>query len=122
MFRARPCLLAAALAFAWPVQAHDFWLQPRGFRLAAPGVLPTSVQIGHGDDREAWAVKPDRIVQFRSVGPTGATDLRPLVRAGTQDQRLPLASPGLHVLVMETNPIPNELPACASTTICARRG
>lgn len=106
-----PLLTLAALALAWPVQAHDFWLQPLRFRLPAPGIAPTSVQIGHGDSREAWAVKADRVVMLRGVGPDGATDLRASVRAGPGPQLLPLRAPGVHVIALETSPIPSVLPA-----------
>lgn len=107
----RKLLLTALVALAWPAQAHDFWVQPRSFRLAAPGALPTTIQIGHGDDREAWDVKPERIVRFAAVGPAGVVDLRPRVRPGARDQALALNTPGLHVLTFESNSIPNELPA-----------
>ena len=104
-------LTAAAVLIAWPAQAHDFWLQPRSFHLPGPGLAPTSMQIGHGDDRETWAVRPERIVQFRALGPTGPVDLRPMVRAGAADQRVALTTPGLHVLAYESNAIPSTLPA-----------
>jgi hypothetical protein len=115
-------LAAAAAALAWPVQAHDFWLQPRSFHLPAPGVAATSIQIGHGDAREAWAVKPERIVRFQAVGPAGAVDLRPGVRAGAADQPLPLRAPGLHVLVYESTPIPSVLPAQRFTDYLREEG
>lgn len=102
--------LAALLATALPAAAHDFWIQPAAFRLSVPGVAPMTFQIGHGAAREAWSVKPARVVQFHSVSATGALDLRPIVRDGDAPMRTPLPA-GRQLIVFESNPIPNTLPA-----------
>lgn len=107
----RVLLASIAVLSAGPVLAHDLWLQPRSFHQPAPGPVATSIQIGHGDDRETWAVRPERIVRFTVNGPSGTMDVRPLVRAGAGDQRLPASAPGLHVFAYQSNAITSTLPA-----------
>jgi hypothetical protein len=94
---------------AW---AHDFWLQPQGFWLPGPGEALLSVQVGHGAARETWAVGPQRIVTYRSIGPGGAAlDRRGELRAGPAPQVLRFSTPGTHVVTLQTTHAESNLPA-----------
>ncbi|CAN5133878.1 DUF4198 domain-containing protein [soil metagenome] len=91
--------------------AHDFWLQPANFRVAAGQSTPVSIQVGHGEARQRW-VSSDRVTMLRDIGPKGASDRRPdLMQAGTRDMSLNFAAPGLHILALETNHADSDLPA-----------
>ena len=94
---------------AW---AHDFWMQPRSFWLPGPGEALLSVQVGHGADRETWAVGPQRVVMYRSIGPGGASvDLRGELRAGPAPQVLRFTTPGTHLVALQTTHAESNLPA-----------
>ena len=106
---------ALVVALAWAsggvALAHDFWLQPTNFRVAAGQSTPVSIQVGHGQARQRW-VSSDRVVTLRDIGPKGSADRRPeLIRAGAQDMSLAFAAPGLHILALETNHADSDLPA-----------
>lgn len=104
--------LVLATAFAGPAFAHDFWLQPADFRIAPGQTTPVSIQVGHGQSRQRWAVKSDRVLMMRQIGPSGVTDHREaLRRAGTGDLPLRFATPGVQVLALQTNHTQSDLPA-----------
>lgn len=110
----RKLILAAvaALTAAAPALAHDFWLQPRRFEVAAGAAVPLTVLIGHAEAKEIWSRRPERIVRFDSTGPGGArTDHRARMTEGERDLSVPLAGAGVHVIALETNPIESDLPA-----------
>lgn len=98
---------------AVPAAAHDMWLQPRSFAQAAPGPAPTSALVGHGGDRQRWAVDVGRVKVLRSVGPSGSVDHGARLRqAGLgQDLVVQLATPGAHVIVLESRHAQSVLPA-----------
>ena len=103
-------LLATALATR--AAAHDFWVQPAQFWLAPNSTVLTSLQVGHGQDRERWDADVKRVTSFYSLGPAGKTDRQAELRAGRMDQDhlLRFAGPGVHVLVLQTNHAQSELP------------
>lgn len=104
--------LGLLAAFAGPALAHDFWLQPADFRVAPGQTTPVSIQVGHGQSRQRWAVKSDRVLMMRQIGPSGVIDQRDaLRRAGTGDLPLRFATPGVHVLALQTNHAQSDLPA-----------
>lgn len=103
-------LLLVVAAAVTPVRAHDFWLQPVRFQLPAPSVLPLSIYVGHGDDRERWGTDPGRVLLLKSLGPDGLVDRRPQLRAGGGGL-LRLAAPGTYVLGFQTNHAKSDLPA-----------
>lgn len=107
-------VFSLALAVAGAASAHDLWLQPAAYWLPAPGSVPLSILVGHGQNRENWGIRSDRIVLLRSVGPDGrVTDLMPLVRPNTAPPTTTLrfAQPGTHVVAMQSSHAPSELPA-----------
>ena len=107
-------LTCAALAFtATAAEAHDFWVQPQLFA-AAPGLaVPFTIQVGHGTFRQRWGAGIERIVRFDDIGPSGKTDRRAVLQApgGPQDGVITFATPGTHVIVLETTLAASELPS-----------
>jgi uncharacterized GH25 family protein len=93
--------------------AHDFWLQPDIFVTVAGQSVPFTIQVGHGDDRERWAIDPARILMMKMVGPDGTVDLRPtLGNTGDDADISPVFSTkGLYVVAVETNHAVSDLPA-----------
>lgn len=105
--------VAAFLCSASAAQAHDFWLQPRSFQATVNTPVPFTIQVGHGKDRQRWAGRVERVVQFRSLGPTGAVDHKADLKAQPSpvDAEIAFRSPGVHVVVFETTPAESDLPA-----------
>jgi uncharacterized GH25 family protein len=98
-FRHRLFALAFAGSVSVPALAHDFWIQPDKFTLAAGDRVALSLQVGHGPDRQASPIPARRIRRFAQMTPAGeAIDLRgpgiPALRTGGE---------GVHVLVLETD-------------------
>jgi uncharacterized GH25 family protein len=102
----------AATTFGFVANAHDFWIQPQNFWLNTNVSTPTSIQVGHGPDRQPSPISADRITVFRDMGPRGMIDLRPALAkgVGTQNFKLSFAAPGSHVVVLETNHALSNLP------------
>jgi uncharacterized GH25 family protein len=107
-------LLLTATALASAAAAHDFWIQPQNFWLAAKTPTSTLIEVGHGPDRQISPISADRITLFRDIGPGGAqVDLRPtLVKGeGTKEIKLSFAAPGTHLVELETNHTESNLPS-----------
>jgi uncharacterized GH25 family protein len=109
--RAAGLAVAAALAAGGAAAAHDFWLQPGAFRVAAGAEVPVSVLVGDGSDKQRSAIPARRVVRFGVVGPDGAErDLRGAFQAG-QEAPARLGAAGVHVVVLATdNGARNVLP------------
>lgn len=101
----------ALFLLAAPAWAHDLWAQPQRFWVAPGEAAAVSVQIGHGAARETWSVPPERILLFRSVGPSGAVDRRSALRPGAAPMLLRFPTAGTHVLALQTNHAQSVLPA-----------
>jgi uncharacterized GH25 family protein len=102
--------LAATMFAATYASAHDFWLQPSSFRVSPGQSVSISMQVGHGQARQRWAVSNDRVLMLRRTGPDGATDLKPALRqAGEADLALPFPAPGVQVLSMASSHAQSEL-------------
>lgn len=110
-----PRLLACAalLCTAAVASAHDFWVQPLMFTAAPGAAVPFTIQVGHGTFRQRWGAAIERIVRFDDIGPTGRVDRRAVLQppGGPQDGTLMFATPGTHVIVLETNLAASELPS-----------
>ena len=94
--------------------SHDLWVQPAAFWIPIGGTVPVSILVGHGKDRENWGVRSDRILLLRSKGPDGrVVDLKPLIGRGTAAAAIPLqfATPGTHLLAMQSSGASSDLPA-----------
>lgn len=106
-------LLAAGVICAGSASAHDFWLQPRSFWSAPGAAVSATLQVGHGSFRQRSPIPAERITTLRSFGPNGIVDQRSGLRLGgpEEDVQLQFAEPGTHVVVLETDDAPIELPA-----------
>lgn len=113
---ARTWIITVLLVLAaWPAGAHDFWLQPSAYRLAPHGTAQLTLQVGHGPYRQRSLIPARRITRFEAIDPNGAVaDLRSRLRLGAADEDadVQLATPGTHLLVLETdNRAMTSLPA-----------
>jgi len=102
----RRFLICATLLLAGPAQAHDFWIQPQAFHVAAGGEAPLTLQVGDGPDRSRSAIPLRRVTRFEVVQPDGAvrdakTDLT--LGGPEADGTVRLAGGGVHVLVLATD-------------------
>lgn len=107
-------LLVVAVAGAASASAHDLWLQLGAFALPKGGDVQLSVLVGHGNARDNWGVRSDRIIYLRNLAPNGqVTDLMPLIKPNTAAPWVTLrfAQPGTHVVVMQSSPSRSDLPA-----------
>jgi uncharacterized GH25 family protein len=88
---------------AAPAAAHDFWLQPGAFRVAAGVEVPVAVLVGDGPAKQRSAIPARRVVRFGVVGPAGGErDAKAALRAGA-DAPVRFSDPGAHVLVLATD-------------------
>lgn len=119
-------LLAGVAALAAPALAHDFWIQPKAFRVAPGGAVPLSLQVGHGTERERSAMPQQRIVRLEAVAPGGSRiDLRQSLHMGKAqgDASVRFAKPGLYVLAMTTDDTAiSRLPAAKFNEYLAEEG
>lgn len=107
-----PIGAVAVCALGVPALAHDFWLQPAVFALSAPNRVPIVMYVGHGADRGRWGVAPDKVIQFRSLGPDGLVDRVPNLTMGSPefDAIVPLTRPGAYVFGLQSASSPSRLP------------
>ena len=113
-----------AMTLTTGAAAHDFWVQPAQFWLAPNSTVLTSLQVGHGQYRERWDSDVNRVTSFYSLGPAGKTDRQAELRVGSMDKDhlLRFASPGVHVLVLQTNHAQSELPGLRFTSYLKEEG
>ena len=98
--------------YAAPTAAHDFWLQPNTFSLPPHGATPMSIQVGHGQARQAWKLDTTRVVLFRSLGPDGTRDLSKDLKPGpgAEVASLHFDRPGTYLISFQTTPALSNLP------------
>jgi uncharacterized GH25 family protein len=120
----RPLLLLLGLGLAQTAVAHDFWVQPGVFIVAPQTAVPVIIQVGHGPARQRWAVNVDRVVRFDDVTVKGVADRRGELHpdSGAQDALLMMATPGTHVIVLETNHAASVLPSIRFNAYAADEG
>lgn len=107
-------LLATAmlLPLATHALAHDVWIQPARFRVAADRPLPLTILTGHGKDRQRWPGDASYITMLANLAPTGRVDLRDRFRTFSRavDLFVNLRIPGLHIFTMQTSFTPSDVP------------
>jgi uncharacterized GH25 family protein len=104
--RAYGALAAIQLALAAPVaNAHDFWLQPRDFRIDAGVTTPFTLQVGHGPFRQRSPIPMRRIERLDVVSADGSRDIRSRLRLGGEqdDGDVAFGKDGTYVLVVQTD-------------------
>ncbi|HEY6941471.1 DUF4198 domain-containing protein [Dokdonella sp.] len=98
---------SVALALATgDVAAHDFWLQPRDFRVEPGSEWTITLQVGHGAARQRSPIPLQRIERFDAIAPDGRTvgahgSLHP--GRDDADASLRLDAPGTWMVVLETD-------------------
>ena len=99
--------LPAAFLAAAPAAAHDFWLVPQAFAVDGPSEVPVAFVVGHADEVSAWNLQWDRVVALRAHGGGETIDLQPrLVPVAGRipgHARVPLTTPGTHVVAFESH-------------------
>ncbi len=60
---------AAAIAAAPPVDAHDFWLEPSGFRVGPGAVVAVRLRVGERFEGDPVTRRPERIQRFALIAP-----------------------------------------------------
>lgn len=105
--RSAALLLALSVcSFASLVSAHDFWLQPKQYWIAADALTPLTLQVGHGPFRQRSPIPARRITRFQALTPEGAlVDLHSQLRLGkaTEDGDFRFTKPGTYLLVLQTD-------------------
>lgn len=90
-----PALLAAA---------HEFWLAPPHYFVAAGQKINLQTWVGENFTGQRWAGKSNRITRFIHAGPAGTEDLTTsATQADTLQTALTFAQPGTHVVALATN-------------------
>ena len=109
---------------ATPLLAHDFWLQPRDFVLAAPRPVPLTIFVGHGPDRQRWGVSNDRVIQLFSFGPGGKVDHKGdlTLRGPAFDGVVRLSKPGTHLLALQSTNAFSDLPSARFNSYAEMEG
>lgn len=79
---ALPALAAGALLIAASAQAHDFWLTPDAFALAAGGEMRVRGQTSSRFPTSESAVALDRVAEARLLSATGNERIRDMSHAG----------------------------------------
>ena len=112
------------MMFGASLAAHDFWLQPTRFWVAANAPIPVMLLVGHGEFRTRSDLSSDRINRIDVTGPKGKFDLKRYFGAGepTADMRFSLASPGTHVVAFSSSNTPSDLPALRFNDYIATEG
>ncbi len=98
------CLVLLALFFAPISRAHDFWLQPDRFDLAAPGTVGVNVFVGHAGEVNDWPRAPERVISLRLYRDGQIIDRQAILNTAPRNGPLPIdiEEPGLTIVGMET--------------------
>lgn len=98
-------LLTAAVSVpALLAVAHEFWLAPPRYFVAAGQEVCLQTVVGEDFTGQRWAGKSSRVTRFVHAGPAGTEDLtRRVTQADTLHAALLLAQPGTHVIALTTN-------------------
>jgi len=105
--------------------AHEFWLQPAGFRVAVGAVVPLKLLVGEGFKGETWPRPTRRVRRFVRFGPTSAadsTDLRPALLADSVAPALRCPTAGTQLVVLTSAPSFIGLPADKFTAYLREEG
>ena len=123
MRRSLPLFL---LLLATATLAHEFWLQPASFRVAAGKAVPVQLLVGEGLAKgEPWARptrKVRRFVCLGAFGPADSLDLRPALRADSVAPVLRCTGPGTQTVLLTSWPAFVELDADKFTAYLREEG
>jgi uncharacterized GH25 family protein len=97
-------LTVGVVGFYVLVQAHEFWLQPRKYRLAVGEELKFNFKVGENFDGEDWDLEKHKVEKLELHTATKATDLRKLVKADGRDRiSLKMNEEGTQLIAMQSN-------------------
>ena len=105
--------LLLTVVLTTPVAAHDFWIQPSQFVTGVGTPVPLTILVGHGPFRQRWGVKAERVIRFADVSAVGTIDRKAALHpdSGDTDATLSFATPGTHIIALETNYAQSTLPS-----------
>lgn len=108
----RPWLFIAGVLLSSPASAHDFWLQPTGYNVAAGTHEAMTIQVGHAQFRTRWSGQLERVLRFTAMGAKGGRDLRDTLKQDhDRDALLYFPTPGTELLSFESNHATSVLPS-----------
>lgn len=85
-------------------QAHEFWLQPRKYRLAVGEELKFNFKVGENFDGEDWDLKKHRVEKLDLHTTTLVTNLKNLVKLDGRDRvTLKMNEEGTQLIAMQSN-------------------
>ncbi|MFM8849514.1 MAG: DUF4198 domain-containing protein [Cytophagales bacterium] len=84
--------------------AHEFWLQPRKYRLAIGEELEFSFKVGENFDGEDWDLKKHKVEKIELHRAANTIDLKKLVKPDGKDRvTLKMDEEGTQLITMQTN-------------------
>lgn len=113
-FFAKTRLLGVMLTVMAPLAcSHELWVQAQPFMPEAGGSASISLKVGENFDGESTPLVDERTAALRHFSAGSVLDLMPRLPRKTALPRLdvPMASPGLHLLAYDSQPITFSLPA-----------
>jgi uncharacterized GH25 family protein len=90
------------------VRGHDFWIEPSAFTLAPGERVAVRLRVGEHFRGDPVPRNPDRIERFAAVGASGETPVAG-PPGGEPAGFVALGTPGLHLLVYDSNHASTEL-------------
>ena len=97
-------LTVVVVGFYAFAQAHEFWLQPRKYRLAVGEELKFNFKVGENFDGEDWDLKKHKVEKLELHTSAKATDLKKLVKADGRDRvSLKMMEEGTQLIAMQSN-------------------
>lgn len=103
MRNTRRLLLAALLAVAGPVVAHDFWIEPQAFRPKPGTAVPLRLFVGQDFKGDSVPYFPQKFERYIVAGPAGTQPI-PGVLGDEPAGAVTPAAPGLYVIGLRTKP------------------
>jgi uncharacterized GH25 family protein len=84
--------------------AHEFWLQPKKYRLATGEELKFNFKVGENFDGEDWDLKKHKVEKLELHRATTTTDLKKMVKPDGRDRvTLKMDEEGTQLITMQSN-------------------
>ena len=123
--RMKPNFLAVLLICTTAGLAHEFWLAPASYQVAAGTAVPLRLLVGENFAGQAWARPTRRVRRFVRVGPaspTDSTDMRPALLADSLAPAVRCPTPGTHLVALTSQLAFIELPPDKFTAYLREEG
>ena len=103
-------LISLALLSGLTLFAHDFWIEPSSYQVAAGTKVTVRFLVGEEFRGKPLPLDPSRVIAFASFGPTSKTPVRGV--AGSDPAGVvSLDDPGLHLIAYRSTSVFLELDA-----------